>query len=116
MKGCVFCDIIDGVAPAVTIKEVPFAKIIEPLGPHAPGHVLVIPRMHLEHAGADAPATGRLFHIAARYAEDHHDAYNLLTSRGAAATQTVGHLHVHVIPRGPDDGLDADWPWMRGSS
>lgn len=38
-----------------------------------------------------------------------HEAANLITSRGGAATQTVFHLHVHVVPREAGDGLALPW-------
>lgn len=34
---------------------------------------------------------------------------NLITSRGPAATQTVPHLHLHLIPRREGDGLTLPW-------
>ena len=35
---------------------------------------------------------------------------NLITSAGAAAEQTVFHLHLHVVPRWRGDGFGAIWP------
>lgn len=34
---------------------------------------------------------------------------NLITSAGAEATQSVFHLHVHIVPRGENDGLALPW-------
>lgn len=53
---------------------------------------------------------GRLLSAAARYLRAQGPQGNLLTSSGPLATQTVD---IHVLPRGPDDALPADWPWMR---
>lgn len=60
--------------------------------------------------------TSAVMVAAMEYVRDtlHGHPANVLTSIGAAATQTVEHLHIHVIPRGSEDGLPADWPWMRG--
>lgn len=99
-------------APIVTDAEDWFA--IRPLGPHVPGHLLFIPRRHYRDATVEPAATGVVFAAASAYlGRELKSAGNILTSVGAAATQTVEHLHVHVIPRGPDDGLGSDWPWMR---
>jgi histidine triad (HIT) family protein len=35
--------------------------------------------------------------------------FNLITSQGAAATQTVMHLHLHLVPRTDGDGLKLPW-------
>lgn len=110
---CIFCKIGQHEAEATIVEESPRHIIIEPLGPHAPGHVLVMPKDHLRDATTAPIRTGHVIERAARYAE-RFEAAQILTSIGAAATQTVFHLHLHVIPRGPDDGLDPDWPWCRG--
>ena len=43
--------------------------------------------------------------------ERHHEPrdYNVITSAGRAATQTVMHLHFHLVPREPGDGLMLPW-------
>jgi histidine triad (HIT) family protein len=45
-----------------------------------------------------------------------HPAANLITSKGSAATQTVFHLHVHLVPRQVDDGLPLPWTPPRSRS
>lgn len=111
---CVFCRIIAKELPATIVAATRNVVVIEPIGPHAPGHILVIPRLHVPDATTDAGLAGDVFAEAARYLREvvKGDG-NILTSVGAAATQTVKHLHVHVIPRGSNDGLHHDWPWMR---
>lgn len=39
----------------------------------------------------------------------HADDFNLITSSGRWATQTVKHLHIHYVPRRKDDGLTLPW-------
>lgn len=109
---CVFCKIAQHQAPATIVEETPRHIIIEPLGPHAPGHVLVMPTDHLRDVVEAPIRSGHILEAAARYA-GRFEAANILVSRGTAATQSVMHLHWHVIPRGPEDGLDPDWPWCR---
>lgn len=111
--GCVFCLIVAGEAPAKIVHRGNGWTIFVPLNPHAPGHVLVVPNRHVRSAVADPVEAGRIMRVAARHLGAMGPQGNLLTSSGPAATQTVDHLHVHVIPRGDNDNLPADWPWMR---
>jgi histidine triad (HIT) family protein len=90
------------------------AFVIEPLNPVAPGHVLVIPRVHLADAVTSPVATGQVAEYAARYARDAGvGPCNIITSVGTLATQTVFHLHVHVVPRRAGDGLPLPWSPQR---
>jgi histidine triad (HIT) family protein len=86
--------------------------VIEPLNPLVPGHVLVIPRNHVEDFGQDpitsAMVMARAAALVRPYSED-GASFNIITSIGAAATQTVRHLHVHVVPRTEGDGLKLPW-------
>ena len=109
---CVFCLIANGDAPATMLMQPHYGiAIFEPIGPHAPGHALVIPTRHVDDATTDPLLTGQVFATAARWAR-RFNACNLLTSVGTAATQSVMHLHVHVVPRGADDQLPLRWPWL----
>lgn len=111
---CVFCRIVDGMAPVTTVHEDHRLVIIEPIGPHAPGHLLVIPKVHMASAVDQPHLAGVIATEALRWAtEAGIESFNLLTSIGAAATQTVRHLHYHILPRGQNDGLPKDWPWLR---
>jgi histidine triad (HIT) family protein len=117
IMSCPFCEIATGATRAEIADEGPDWTSFPPLGPHAPGHVLFIPRRHLPDATTDPATTGTIFAAASAYlGRVLSSEGNLLTSVGKSATQTVMHLHVHVIPRGPDDGLHHDWPWMREAS
>jgi len=103
---CVFCDIVAGDSPADIVTEWLDTIAFVPLNPVTEGHVLIVPRRHVRDA-LDVPAvTAATMKRAAEYAE--HPC-NLITSAGAAATQTVFHLHIHVVPRRADDGLALPW-------
>jgi histidine triad (HIT) family protein len=84
------------------------AVAFEPLDPVVPGHMLVVPRLHVPDATTDLLTTARVMRIAALLASDLIGC-NIITSIGTAATQTVFHLNVHVIPRRPGDGLMLPW-------
>jgi histidine triad (HIT) family protein len=77
-----------------------------PLRPGRPGHVLVIPKTHVRDFQDDPIVTAATM---ARAAELGDGQMNLITSAGEAATQTVFHLHVHLVPRTEGDGLTLPW-------
>lgn len=79
-----------------------------PLNPVVPGHVLFIPMGHVADAGVLPDRAAGVMRMAASYIQGLDDA-NIITSKGAAATQTVPHFHVHVIPRFAGDGLALPW-------
>lgn len=104
---CVFCEIVAGRAPATVVKRWPDAIAILPRSRGVTaGHTLVIPRAHVSDATVDPIVTGA---VAARAAELAVPACNIITSAGSAASQTVGHLHLHVVPRRDGDGLTLPW-------
>ena len=107
-EDCAFCDIVTGRGRAVVVREWDDVVAIRPRGGVAEGHLLVLPRVHVADAGSDPDVTAAVMRRAAELMAEHDDA-NLITSRGAAATQTVFHLHVHVVPRRPGDGLALPW-------
>ncbi|SDM47159.1 HIT family protein [Allokutzneria albata] len=106
---CVFCAVAAGNAPATVVREWEDVIAIRPrpCGVND-GHVLVIPRTHVADASVDPAVSGRVMTCAAELMAE-HEAANIITSRGAAATQTVFHLHIHVVPREEGDGLPLPW-------
>ena len=88
----------------------PDSVAFQPLNPVVPGHFLVVPRDHAASALDDPEAAGKALSFAADLAALMGlDAVNFITSVGAAATQTVLHTHIHVVPRKVDDGLHLPW-------
>ena len=79
----------------------------EPLAPVTPGHLLVVSRSHIRTAHDDPITAGFAMQKAATLARGGD--YNIITSIGPAATQTVDHLHVHLVPRRHGDGLALPW-------
>lgn len=105
---CVFCRIVAGLAPATILREWGGAIAIAPLDPVTDGHTLVIPREHVADATERLYITALVVRHAAQWAARYESA-NILTSIGAAATQSIHHLHWHVVPRRPGDGLMLPW-------
>jgi histidine triad (HIT) family protein len=79
-----------------------------PLNPVTPGHVLVIPTIHVADFTTKPSVSAFVMHKAAELAADIGPC-NLITSKGREATQSVFHLHVHLVPRQLDDGLLLPW-------
>lgn len=106
---CVFCKIIDGTSPAKMVAKFHLAVAFRPLNPVAEGHILVVPKRHVTDFAEDPKVTARTMSYASRLAYWIGGDFNLITSKGAAATQTVSHLHVHLVPRREGDGLALPW-------
>ncbi|MFJ2591025.1 HIT family protein [Streptomyces sp. NPDC087538] len=109
MKTCTFCAIVAKEIPAVIVREWPDAIAVRPRsGGCTEGHVMVLPRVHVEDAGTDAETTAEVMRRAAELMAE-LPAANLITSKGPEATQSVFHLHVHIVPRKTGDGLPLPW-------
>ena len=109
MSECVFCRIAAGEIPAKIVHQDAHAVAFSDLDPKAPLHVLVIPRAHVARLAdlADQTLAGHLLAVARRVAADagHAEAYRVVVNSGAAAGQSVFHLHLHVLA-----GRPFGWP------
>jgi histidine triad (HIT) family protein len=103
---CVFCRIVDGTEPVRNERRWADTMAFEPLNPVTPGHLLVIPTRHVRDFTEDPYISGRVMRRAAEIAVP---PCNLITSAGEEATQSVMHLHVHIVPRSAGDGLALPW-------
>jgi histidine triad (HIT) family protein len=106
---CAFCDIIAGNAPAVIAYTWPEAIAFIPLNPVTVGHVLIVPRRHINLPHEDQELYKAVCGRAAVFAGLMDTHYNLITNVGEDATQSITHLHVHIIPRFFRDGLQLPW-------
>ncbi len=109
---CIFCKIAAGTIPAKLVHEDALCVAFEDLRPQAPTHVLVIPRAHLattdDLAPAHEPMVAHLVTVAAAIARQRGLAatgYRTVINCGAAAGQTVFHIHVHLL-----GGRSFGWP------
>lgn len=118
-NNCIFCKIIGGEIPSITIYEDENFKAIFDISPASKGHTLVLPKKHVENLFEmdETIATNALpviAKIAAAIKEALHcDGVNILQNNGLAAGQSVFHLHFHIIPRFNDDQVIT--PWENGS-
>lgn len=115
-EGCVFCEIVQGVAPASVVYEDDLTMAFMNLNQFHPGHTLVIPREHLADVRElDAAAGAALMSGLSRVARAVGAAFpsegiSVWHAIGPAAFQEVPHLHIHVLPRRTDDGLLRVYP------
>ena len=102
---CIFCAIVAGKAPARPVYEDEHTLAFLDINPITEGHTLVIPKRHAvdlhDIEPEDLAATARSAKVVAGLLTDRlgSDGINLLHATGAAAWQTVFHLHIHVMPR-----------------
>lgn len=113
---CPFCAIIMGEGPARVVYRDDHAVAFFPLRPATFGHTLVVPRRHipdiwkLPEQTAAHLSRAVLRGAAALRAAVAPDGLNIIQSSGAAATQTVPHLHAHLVPRWAADAMGPIWP------
>lgn len=113
---CVFCDErkIEAEVEQMYGADGSVHFVFEPLAPVRPGHLLVVPMLHYQDATEDAYGAAMAMSVAARVAR-RYPAANIITSIGTAATQSVMHLHLHVVPRTAEDGVLLPWSVPRDS-
>ena len=109
---CLFCRIARGEIPAKLVHETDTVLAFRDIDPKAPTHVLVIPREHIASVNdiepAHADVVGQLFVAARAIAASEglaDDGYRLVMNTGAAAGQTVWHIHLHLL-----GGREMKWP------
>jgi histidine triad (HIT) family protein len=112
---CLFCRIVAGEAPAAVAYEDEHCLGFLDVRPLFPGHVLLVPRPHVETLTDLAPdLVAPVFTAAQRVAaavETSMDARGSFVAINNRVSQSVPHLHVHVVPRRPKDGLRGFfWP------
>ena len=116
--GCLFCRIAAGAAPAAIVHTDAETVAFLDVRPVFEGHVLVVPRVHVEtlpELPADllVPVMGVVQRVcgALEAALGAHGTFVAMNNR---VSQSVPHLHVHVVPRRRKDGLRGFfWPRRR---
>lgn len=110
-EDCLFCKIVAGDVPSETVHETGTTYAFRDLNPAAPSHVLVVPRSHHRNAvvlaTAEPTVLADLVAAAGEIAEAEGlgEGYRLVFNTGAAAGQTVFHVHLHLI-----GGRSLNWP------
>ena len=115
MPDCVFCQIISGEVPGHVVLETDDLVAFLDARPVFKGHVLLAPRQHVETL-PDLPAELRdgFMEAAQRLAtavKDGLGAQGSFVAINNTVSQSVPHLHLHVVPRTKGDGLRGFfWP------
>ena len=87
-----------------------------PTEPATLGHLLLIPRRHvldlwhLRHEEASQLSRAALYLASAIRHAFSPEGLNVIQSNGQAATQSVLHLHIHIVPRWTGDAMGPIWP------
>ncbi len=118
LPGCQFCAIVTGESPANVVWRDEHAVCFLDRAPLFPGHVLVVPTRHVETLGDLADVdVGPFFGVVQRVARalpPAMDAVGTFVAENNVVSQSVPHLHVHVVPRRQKDGLRGFfWPRTR---
>jgi histidine triad (HIT) family protein len=118
---CLFCRIVAGEVPAHVVLDAPDVVGFLDHRPLFPGHTLVVPRAHVPTlADLDPGAIGPFFATVQRLTAavtGALDAPGSFVALNNVVSQSVPHLHVHVVPRRPKDGLRGFfWPRTRYAS
>jgi histidine triad (HIT) family protein len=115
MAGCVFCQIVAGELPARIVLDDELVLGFLDQRPLFPGHTLLVPKAHVDTL-ADLPddLIEPLFTAARRTSaamETALGAAGSFVAMNNKISQSVPHLHVHVVPRNKKDGLRGFfWP------
>ena len=101
---CVFCKIVAGEIPSKKAYEDDEILAIYDINPQAPVHIVFMPKAHILTSAADVTeenceVIGKIFAAIAKVARELGlaDGYRVINNCGAAAGQTVPHIHFHLL-------------------
>ncbi len=100
---CIFCDIVSRKRQADIVFEDDDLTVFKDIHPHAPVHLLIVPKKHIESVnaldGQSAGITGKMVLTAKKMAEENgiSSGYRLLINTGEGGGQVVFHLHMHLM-------------------
>lgn len=116
-EDCIFCRIIQKTEPASVVYEDDVCIVIMDIQPVNPGHLLVIPKVHVAYLNESQNDIGEhMFKIGIKMAsalkscDVKCEGVNYLLADGEAAGQEVFHAHLHVFPRFKSDGFGFRFP------
>jgi histidine triad (HIT) family protein len=116
MVNCIFCKIAAKEVPSSIVYEDASLLAFKDIQPHAPVHLLIVPRQHISHLSeCDAShqeTLGKMLVLASKLAKEHgcevtqnaqgvyRGGYKTLINSGPDGGQEVYHLHMHIIGQG----------------
>ena len=115
MTDCIFCKIIKGDIPSYKIYEDDNVYAFLDIAEDYYGHTLVVSKKHCENMlDCDGETLAGIMtavqKISRHYVDNcGFDGVNIINNSGVSAGQSVMHLHMHILPRKADDGVNL-WP------
>lgn len=107
---CIFCSIASGETPAHRLYEDEKTLAFLEIDPSSPGHTMVIPKKHIvDFMDLDGDLMGSVMETVQKVAGMigkglGADNFTIGVNSGKIVGRHVEHVHVHIIPRFPDDG------------
>ncbi|MBE6039052.1 MAG: HIT domain-containing protein [Anaerofustis stercorihominis] len=117
---CVFCKIISGELPGYKVYEDENTLVFMDIAKDVDGHMVAVPKKHVKNIlDCDEQTLSALMNSVKKVSVHcvercGYDGVNLLNASDESAGQSVGHFHIHIIPRKKEDGIDA-WPVFSGA-
>jgi histidine triad (HIT) family protein len=109
---CIFCKIVGGQIPAGVVFKDDQVTAFHDVNPQMPTHVLVVPNQHIDNTEVLEPEHDAIVGAVVRAAREiarleglSERGYRLVINTGADASNTVPHLHLHVL-----GGRSMSWP------
>ena len=101
---CLFCKIVKREVPSEFIYEDDLCVVFRDINPHAPVHLLIVPKRHIRSVNditeADADIVARMHMVAGRIAKQEgvaQSGYKLLFNVEKGGGQVIFHLHLHLL-------------------
>ena len=111
MNDCIFCKIIKGEIPSRTVYEDDLIQVIMNINPNTNGHLLVIPKEHMENIfdTKEEVITHSIKIVKEKLyplLKEKLNCEGLTLAQNNELGQEIKHYHIHLIPRYPDDNAD----------
>jgi diadenosine tetraphosphate (Ap4A) HIT family hydrolase len=114
---CTFCRILRNELPASRVVEGTLTAAFLDIHPVSPGHVLIVPRRHVEsfvdlspEEASELFTTGQLLATHMKNTLETCEGITVSLADGVSAGQEVPHAHLHLIPRASGDGFGWRFP------
>lgn len=112
MSDCILCKVLNGEFDGSFVAREENCSALLDISPMSKGHTLVVPNQHVARMeGLDPKLGAEMFDLATRVSKAMYKSgiemtgANLFLNDGSDAGQEIAHLHIHIAPRNPNDGV-----------